>query len=78
MGGVAAGLIYEFIFNPRRHTNQSKDSIDGGMYSVFVFCLKQFQNVSSCARVFSRLFSHEHLPTPDSGAGVSLVEVKPG
>lgn len=32
LGGTAAGLIYEFIFNPRRHVNQSKDSIDGGMY----------------------------------------------
>lgn len=30
MGGAAAGLIYEFIFNPRRHGSPSKDSIDGG------------------------------------------------
>lgn len=32
MGGIAAGLIYEFIFNPRRHFKRSKDSIDGGKW----------------------------------------------
>ncbi|KAG8243774.1 hypothetical protein J6590_038251 [Homalodisca vitripennis] len=34
LGGIAAGLIYEFIFNPRRHANQSKDSIDGDSSSI--------------------------------------------
>ncbi|XP_066905119.1 neurogenic protein big brain [Halyomorpha halys] len=34
IGGLAAGLIYEFIFNPRRHFKRSKDSIDGDSSSI--------------------------------------------
>ncbi|XP_054267678.1 neurogenic protein big brain-like [Macrosteles quadrilineatus] len=34
LGGIAAGLIYEYIFNPRRHGNQSKESIDGDSSSI--------------------------------------------
>nr|AMZ04828.1 big brain [Cimex lectularius] len=33
-GGITAGLIYEFIFNPRRHFKRSKDSIDGDSSSI--------------------------------------------
>lgn len=29
-GGVLAAVIYEFIFNSRRHAKRPKDSIDGG------------------------------------------------
>ncbi|XP_039294816.1 neurogenic protein big brain [Nilaparvata lugens] len=34
LGGVLAGFIYEFIFNPRRHTRRSKESIDGDSSSI--------------------------------------------
>ncbi|KAL1123072.1 hypothetical protein AAG570_002160 [Ranatra chinensis] len=34
LGGIAAGLIFEFIFNPRRHFKRSKDSIDGDSSSI--------------------------------------------
>ncbi|XP_068085439.1 neurogenic protein big brain [Anabrus simplex] len=34
LGGMVAGLIYEFIFNPRRHMRQPKDSIDGDSSSI--------------------------------------------
>ncbi|BES92491.1 Major intrinsic protein [Nesidiocoris tenuis] len=34
IGGISAGLIYEFIFNPKRHYKRSKDSIDGDSSSI--------------------------------------------
>lgn len=34
VGGMISGLIYEFIFNPRRHIRQPKESIDGDSSSI--------------------------------------------
>lgn len=34
VGGMVSGLIYEFIFNPRRHIRKQKDSIDGDSSSI--------------------------------------------
>ncbi|XP_069704193.1 neurogenic protein big brain-like isoform X2 [Periplaneta americana] len=34
LGGMVSGLIYEFIFNPRRHIRQPKESIDGDSSSI--------------------------------------------
>nr|CAD7415417.1 unnamed protein product [Timema poppensis] len=34
LGGLMSGFIYEFIFNPRRHTKKSKESIDGDSSSI--------------------------------------------
>ncbi|KDR15027.1 Neurogenic protein big brain, partial [Zootermopsis nevadensis] len=34
LGGMVSGLIYEFIFNPRRHVRQPKESIDGDSSSI--------------------------------------------
>ncbi|KAJ9583748.1 hypothetical protein L9F63_021911 [Diploptera punctata] len=34
VAGAVTGLIYEFIFNPRRHVRQTKESIDGDSLSI--------------------------------------------
>lgn len=34
LGGAVSGVIYEFIFNPRRHVCQPKESIDGDSLSI--------------------------------------------
>lgn len=34
LGGMLAGVIYEFIFNPRRQIRRPKDSIDGDSSSI--------------------------------------------
>ncbi|XP_071441532.1 neurogenic protein big brain [Hetaerina americana] len=34
LGGVVSGLIYEFIFNPKRQNKRPKDSIDGDSSSI--------------------------------------------
>lgn len=34
LGGILSGLIYEFIFNPRRQIRRPKESIDGDSASI--------------------------------------------
>ncbi|XP_046992079.1 neurogenic protein big brain-like isoform X1 [Schistocerca americana] len=34
LGGIVSGLIYEYIFNPRRHFHHQKESIDGDSSSI--------------------------------------------
>ncbi|KAG8222569.1 hypothetical protein J437_LFUL011695 [Ladona fulva] len=34
LGGIVSGLIYEFIFNPKRQNRRPKDSIDGDSSSI--------------------------------------------